>query len=53
MQLFGAHLVRIDARVDARLPALAEIRDCVLAEYQAEQGKLQKDLAYQKLREGY
>lgn len=50
---FGAHLVKIDERIEARLPALAEIRDMVLREYQAEQRKLQKDVAYQKLREGY
>ncbi len=50
---FGAHLVRIDERVDARNPALAEVRDQVLREYHAEQRKLQKDLAYQQLRETY
>ena len=50
---FGAHLVMIDRRIDARLPALAEIRDRVLREYQAEQRKQQKDVAYQKLRETY
>ncbi|MFZ9038952.1 MAG: peptidyl-prolyl cis-trans isomerase [Gammaproteobacteria bacterium] len=50
---FGAHLVKIDARIDARLPALVEIRERVLAEYQAGQRKQQKDVAYQKLREGY
>ena len=50
---FGVHLVIIDRRIDARLPALAEIRDRVLREYQAEQRKQQKDVAYQKLRETY
>lgn len=50
---FGAHLVKIDEHIETRLPALAEIRDRVLREYQAEQRKLQKDVAYQKLREGY
>ncbi len=50
---FGAHLVMIDRRIDARLPALAEIRDRVLREYQAEQRKQQKGVAYQKLRETY
>jgi hypothetical protein len=50
---FGAHLVYIEQRIDAQLPPLSEIRDRVLSEYQAEQRKLQKDLAYQKLREGY
>jgi len=50
---FGAHLVRVDERVDARLPQLAEIRGDVLREYRAQQVRQQKDLAYQKLREGY
>jgi hypothetical protein len=50
---FGAHLVKIDARVDARLPELAEIRDEVLREYLAEKRAQQKNLAYEKLREGY
>jgi len=50
---FGAHLVRIEARIDARLPELAEIRDEVLREYLAEKREQQKNLAYGKLREGY
>jgi hypothetical protein len=50
---FGAHLVQIEARIDARLPELAEIRDEVLREYLVEKREQQKDLAYAKLREGY
>lgn len=50
---FGAHLLKVDRRIEARLPALTEIRDRVLREYQAEQSKQQKDVAYQKLRETY
>jgi hypothetical protein len=50
---FGAHLVRIEERIDARLPELAEIRDEVLREYLAEKRDQQKDLAYEKLREDY
>jgi hypothetical protein len=50
---FGAHLVKIDARIDARIPELAEIRDEVLREYLAEKREQQKNLAYEKLREGY
>ena len=50
---FGAHLVKIDERIEPRLPALAEVRDLVLREYRARQSKLQKDIAYQKLRETY
>jgi hypothetical protein len=50
---FGAHLVKIEDRVDARLPALGEIRQRVLREYQADQRQQQKDLVYERLREGY
>lgn len=50
---FGAHLVRVDERVDSRLPILAEIRDQVLRDYLAERQQEQKDLAYQTLRDGY
>jgi hypothetical protein len=50
---FGAHLVHIEARIDARLPDLAEIRDEVLRKYLAEKREQQKNLAYEKLREGY
>lgn len=50
---FGAHLVRIEKHIESHEPALAEVRDRVIREYQAEQRKLQKDVAYQKLRETY
>ena len=50
---FGAHLVKIEGRIDARLPELPEIRDEVLREYLAEKREQQKDLAYEKLREDY
>jgi hypothetical protein len=50
---FGAHLVKIDTHIDARLPELAEIRDEVLREYLAEKREQQKNLVYEKLREGY
>jgi hypothetical protein len=50
---FGAHLVKIDSRTDDRLPELAEIRDEVLRDYLAEKREQQKNLAYEKLREGY
>jgi hypothetical protein len=50
---FGAHLVKINARVDARLPELVEIRDEVLREYLANKREQQKNLAYKKLRESY
>jgi hypothetical protein len=50
---FGAHLVKIEARIAARLPELAEVRDEVLREYLQEKREQQKNLAYEKLREGY
>ena len=50
---FGAHLVKVDSRTDARLPELAEIRDEVLRDYLAEKRVQQKNLAYEKLRESY
>lgn len=50
---FGAHVLRISERIDARLPALAEIREQVKRDYLVQRRQEQKDLAYQKLREGY
>lgn len=50
---FGAYLVRIDARAHARLPELADIRDQVLREYLVEKREQQRELAYEKLCEGY
>ena len=50
---YGGHLLKVSARVDARLPELEEIRALVEREYHAERRKELKDLAYAKLREGY
>jgi hypothetical protein len=50
---FGAHLVRIDSRTEARLPELMEIRKGVLREYLAEKREEQKKIAYENLREDY
>ena len=50
---YGGHLLKVSARVDARLPELEEIRALVEREYLAERRKELKDLAYAKLREGY
>jgi len=50
---YGGHLLKVSARVDARLPKLEEIRALVEREYVAERRKELKDLAYAKLREGY
>lgn len=50
---FGAHLVRVLERQDARLPQLADIRAQVVREYQIEQQREMKDTVYQQLRKGY
>jgi len=49
----GVHLVKVSERVEGRLPELSEVRDQVEREYTAERRKELKDLAYQRLREGY
>lgn len=49
----GAHLVQVTERREGRLPELAEVRAEVEREYLAERRQELKDLAYQKLREGY
>ena len=50
---FGGHLLKISERVDAHLPELADIRGLVEREYFTQQAKEQKELVYQKLRQGY
>jgi hypothetical protein len=50
---YGGHLLKVSERVEARQPALAEIRKLVEREYLAQLRKEQKNLAYQKLRQGY
>jgi len=50
---YGGHLLKISERMDAYLPALADIRALVEREYLVQRRKEQKTLAYQKLREGY
>lgn len=50
---FGVHLVKVSELVEGRLPELSEVRDQVEREYTAERRKELKDLAYQRLREGY
>jgi hypothetical protein len=50
---YGGHLLKVSERVEARMPALAEIRALVEREYLVQRRKEQKNLAYQKLREGY
>ena len=50
---FGAHLVRIEQRADSRLPELDEVQSEVRRDYQVQRQREQKDLAYERLREGY
>ena len=50
---YGGHLLKVSERVEARQPELAEIRALVKREYLVQRRKEQKNLAYQKLREGY
>lgn len=50
---FGLHLVRISERLPKRLPALAAIRDAVLAEWREQRRREAREQAYQRLRERY
>jgi len=49
----GAHLVLVSGRREGHLPELAEVRAEVEREYLAQHRQELKNLAYQKLREGY
>jgi len=50
---FGLHLVRVSEHQPARQPALAEIRDTVLAEWRDQRRREAREQAYQRLRERY
>ena len=50
---YGAHLLKVSERIEARLPELAEIRDLVKREYLVVLKQQQKDLVYKKLRDNY
>jgi len=50
---YGGHLLKVSERIEARQPELADIRALVEREYLVQRRKEQKNLAYQKLREGY
>lgn len=50
---FGAHLLKITERIAGRLPGLAQVRAAVERDYLAQRRAEQKDLAYERLREGY
>jgi hypothetical protein len=49
----GGHLLLVTERREGRLPELAEVRSQVGREYLAQRRQELKDMAYQKLREGY
>lgn len=50
---YGGHLLKINEHVEESKPKLEDIRALVEREYLVKIRKEQKDLAYQKLREGY
>jgi hypothetical protein len=50
---YGIHLILVMQREPARQPALAEIRDRVLAEWRDQRRREAKEQAYQRLRERY
>jgi hypothetical protein len=50
---YGAHLVRVDARSEGRLPALGEVRDAVLRDWRSAQAEAAREAHYRALREGY
>ena len=49
----GGHLVKITEQIPSSLPELAEVRSEVEREYYAQRRQQQKDIAYQKMLEGY
>jgi hypothetical protein len=50
---YGAHLVRVENRVEARPPALGEVREAVLRDWQSARVRAARESYYQSLREGY
>lgn len=50
---FGPHLVLVEARSQPRLPALGEIRDAVLRDWQAARAEAASDELYRSLRARY
>jgi hypothetical protein len=50
---YGAHLIQIKERIEARQPHLVEIREQVEREYLVQLRNQHKALVYQKLRENY
>ena len=49
----GGHLVKITEQIPSSLPELAEVRSEVEREYHVQRRQQQKDIAYQKMLEGY
>ena len=49
----GGHLVKVTEQIPSSLPELAEVRSEVEREYHAQRRQQQKDIAYQKMLEGY
>ena len=50
---YGVHLVRVNGRTASRAPALAELRDRVVADLRQERRRERSRVAYEDLREGY
>ena len=50
---YGLHLVRVQERVEGRLPELGEVRERVLQDLVEERRREAKDLAYRALRDRY
>lgn len=50
---YGAHLLKINERIDQRQPDLADVRELVKREYLVSLKQEQKDLVYKKLRDNY
>lgn len=50
---YGAHLVRVTARTEARTPALAEVRDDVARDWQDARARAAQDALYERLRAKY
>jgi hypothetical protein len=50
---YGAHLVFVAGRREGRLPALHEIRDAVLRDWQSARMEAARESYYRSLREGY
>ena len=50
---YGVHVVRVNGRTASRAPALAELRDRVVADLRQERRREQSQVAYEALRESY